>query len=64
MTSHKPSMPHIRHNLTPVNNRYYLTGEEVPEGADWDSKSEWRTELVCECGYKLNLKQYEPKRKI
>jgi len=32
MTSHKPSMPHVRHNLTPVNNRYYLTGEEVPEG--------------------------------
>ena len=45
----KDNMPCIKHNYRPVNNRYYLTGELVPEGADWgDGKSEWVTEIRCE----------------
>jgi len=37
----------IKHNYQLVNNRYYLTGEPVEEGADWDDSSEWRTEKKC-----------------
>lgn len=44
-------MPCIQHTYHLVNNRYYLTGEPVEEGADWDDDSEWRTEKKCAvCG--------------
>jgi hypothetical protein len=44
-------MPCIKHKYRPVNNRYYLTGEPVEEGADWGDDSEWVTEIKCEeCG--------------
>jgi hypothetical protein len=37
----------IKHSYRPVNNRYYLTGEPVKEGADWGDDSEWVTEIKC-----------------
>lgn len=50
----------IRHDFHLVNNRYYLTGERVPEGAEWgDGKSEWRTENKCNvCEYVLEVPEF------
>jgi hypothetical protein len=50
----------LKHSYRPVNNRYYLTGEPVEEGADWGDDSEWVTEIKCEvCDKKFE----EPKWK-